>query len=116
MSIDNIQELLKIIKSLRESDMYIKDIFTKGGCYRFHLFLKVLYPKAIPYINQERNHVVTRVFGKYFDITGEVSSKYPNNFRPINKTDLREVKRWSFHKHSLLQITECPACAEPLCV
>lgn len=82
-----------------------------GGCYQFHLFLnKMALGKTIPMINIAKDHIVTEFMGSYFDITGVVTG----HFEPLNKSDLDKVKKWSFYRNNLLQLTECPNCDEPL--
>lgn len=55
---------------------YAEYIYTNGGCYRFHKILKAVFPTAIPcYFGHEDiiiEHVVTKLDGKYYDITGEI--------------------------------------------
>lgn len=43
-----------------------------GGCYKFHLILKAVYPEAIGYY--DGNHVYTKIGNKVYDITGEVDT------------------------------------------
>lgn len=102
---------LDIINNLSKTDQYIIDIFTMGGCYRFYLFLKALYPISEPYINQKKNHVITRIGGRFYDINGEVDY---TGYSRLTKRDEIKCKKWSFGKNMLLQIKECPFCEEPI--
>lgn len=102
------------IKALRHSDRYIELIFTCGGCYQFYVLLKKMYPEAIPYINDKKNHVATLINGKLYDICGVV--KCQSKFKRLNKPDEQKCKKWSFHKFCVLQLEECPYCHEPLTV
>lgn len=102
-----------IIDNLRKTDNFIKDIFMRGGCYQFYLFLKALFPVAMPYINNKKDHVITRIGGRFYDITGEVDN---SDYYPLSKQDKKKCEKWSFGKKMLLQITECPFCEEPICV
>jgi hypothetical protein len=105
-----------LIEALRNSDLYIKDIYLFGGCYQFYLFLKTIYPDAKAFISKDKQHVVTQVYGKMFDIQGIVSPRDENNFRPlIEESEVNECQSWSFHKHNRLQVNECPNCGEPIC-
>ena len=106
--------LQRIIQSLRDSDMYIEHIFMRGGCYKFHLFLKTIYPNAVPYIHQDKDHVVTRLFGSLFDIKGIIEPKYECLYTPLSDKDIDLVKSWSFSTNQLLRICECPHCEEPI--
>ena len=106
---------LLLIDSLRNSDLYIKDIFMQGGCYQFHLFLKAIYPEAKPLIHQEKDHVVSLIFGKLFDIRGIIEDKFECLYSPLTEKESIMCQSWSFHKNNLLQICECPNCDEPIC-
>lgn len=104
---------LKLINALRKSDEYITIIFTEGSCYQFHLFLKKIYPGGEPYISLLRNHIVTKIEGKFYDINGIVIER-ENMYSPLREHDLPMVRKWSFKKNHLLKITDCPNCDEPI--
>ena len=104
---------IKLIKALRKTDGYIKYIFIEGSCYQFYIFLKAFFSDAKPYINSKKDHVVSKINGKLYDINGIVE---PENYKLLTKADLKKVKKWSFRKNNILKITECPACGEPICV
>lgn len=101
---------LKIIDELRKSDEYIETIFKQGSCYRFHLFLKALFPTATPLINRKKDHVVSEINGRLYDITGVAKGV----FYELDRKDLSLVESWSFKKNRALVIKECPVCEEPL--
>lgn len=103
---------IDFIKLIRESDRYIQAIYTQGGCYQFHLILKRLFSPVECLINVEKDHVVTKIGGKLYDINGIVTGEY----YPLTKEDLIKVKNWSFSKNMLISITDCPFCEEPICV
>lgn len=100
------------IDELRNTDEYIVHIYTKGGCYRFHVLLSKMFNGCIPYINGTKDHIITRYGGRYYDINGEVSDPY--GFIPLTKEDILAVEKWSFRKHNLLKLGECPSCEEYL--
>jgi uncharacterized protein YggL (DUF469 family) len=104
--------LEKFIDELRNTDGYMEYIFTRGGCYRFHVLLSRMYKNCIPYINQEMNHVITRYKGKYYDINGEIGCL--DGYRKLTENDKEIVEKWSFRKNNLLVLNECPNCDEPL--
>lgn len=107
------KEVLKFINALRKADEYMEDIFTMGSCYRFYLLLKKLYPDAEPMINKDKDHVATKIGRKLYDIRGVVKNS-DGRFIRLTGTDLAKAKKWSFRKQCLLQVTECPACEEPI--
>jgi hypothetical protein len=102
--------ILTFIDALRNSDEYIEHIYLEGGCYQFHLVLKSLIPDCEPFLTVDKNHVVTRYNGKYYDIRGIVSG----DFIPLTDLDIDIVKKWSFRDNNLIKITECPSCEEPI--
>lgn len=54
------------------------DIFTLGSCLNFHLILKSIYPESELLFNID--HVVTKIDGKCYDITGCVNCKDYSKF------------------------------------
>lgn len=104
---------LDIINALQDTDPYVKMIFTEGGCYKFHCFLKTLFPSAELYIHKKKDHVATKIGRKYYDITGEVDK---NEYDPIEITELEIVRNWSFAKNKMIQVGECPVCEEPIVI
>ncbi len=105
-------EPILVINALRETDPYIRTIFMEGSCYRFFLFLKSLFPSAIPVINQNCDHVAALINGNAYDIDGVVEWA----FRGMDDDDIEKAEKWSFGEKTFLQIGECPVCEEPLFV
>ena len=100
------------ISYLNGSDEYIHHIYSKGGCYRFHILLCKMYKGCVPYISQHKNHIITKYRGKFYDIYGEVDNQ--DGFTKLREDELPMVNKWSFRKHNLLKLTDCPYCDEPL--
>jgi hypothetical protein len=109
-----VSSCLLLVNSLRKTDRYIESIFMKGGCYQFHLFLKSVFPDAIPFIHKNKDHIVSQIGNKLFDITGIIENE--NEYSLLKKTELEMVEKWSFSRTHLLQLKECPFCEEPLVV
>ena len=105
-------DILTLITSLRDSDPYIHTIYTEGSCYKFHLFLKKIWPTAVPVINDTADHVASFIDGVMYDIDGVADWDY----RAISVKELAMVEKWSFAGNSFLQVGECPACEEPIIV
>ena len=105
----NIEEF---INALRDTDEYIRYIYTKGSCYKFHVLLSKMYKGSVPYISENKDHIITRYRGKYYDINGEV--KNIKGYRELNEEEIPMVKGWSFYHHNLIVLNECPNCDEPL--
>lgn len=112
LRVSSVPAMLFLIKSIRNTDPYMDVIFLNGGCFRFHLMLKKFAPACEPRITKEKNHIVTYFKGKHFDVTGMVEGE----FEPLNQYEIKLVSNWSFAKNKALQISECPACDEPIIV
>lgn len=61
----------------------MRQIFMRGGCYRFFLILKDRFPEAEAY--EIQGHCVTRLFDRFWDITGALPSN--DKYRKMNKQD-----------------------------
>lgn len=109
-------EPLKIIEALKITDPYIEMIFMQGGCYKFHLFLKSIFPESKPYLSLDRDHIVTKIGRSYYDIRGRLKKGHSFLYEPLDDEDLELVESWSFSRSMALQIKECPACEEPIVV
>jgi hypothetical protein len=103
---------IELIDALRNSDFYIECIFMQGSCYKFHVFLKTIWPQAIACINPEQDHIITLIDGEFYDITGIVENY--ETYRKLDKYDLKKVEKWDFAGNMLLKINECPYCEEEL--
>lgn len=114
----------EFINLVRESDKhrYIESIFSMGGCYRFHLILKAVFPTATPLLvgNVDRatgkirwDHVVTEINGTLYDINGEYLLDKVSKVKPLSQEDVEMVEAWNFSNHNFLAV-ECPVCDEPI--
>lgn len=61
---------LKLISEIRNSFADSVYVYTNGSCWEFYKILKCVYPEAEAYYNSD--HVITKINGKFYDITGEV--------------------------------------------
>ena len=111
--IPDVGGMLFFINSIRKTDKYIEMIYMSGACYQFHLLLKAFFPASKPYISREKDHVITKYMGKYYDITGQVTG---NCYTLMTESEKNIASKWSFHKTKVVQITECPFCEEPIVV
>lgn len=101
------------IKAIRQTDKYIEMIYMNGACYQFHLLLKKYYPECKPYITKEKDHVLSKYNGRFYDITGEVSGK---DATKLTDEEFILASKWSFYKTKVIQIAECPFCEEPIVI
>lgn len=58
------------ISAVRDSFIGSQQVYTEGSCYHFYLILKVVFPTAECWYDND--HILTKIGGKYYDITGEV--------------------------------------------
>jgi hypothetical protein len=98
------------ISELNQTDRYIHHIYSKGGCYKFHVLLSKMYKGCVPYTNGD--HIITRYKGKYYDIYGEVDNQ--DGFRKLLDKEIPTVSKWSFYMNNLLVLKDCPHCDEPI--
>lgn len=87
------------IATLRESDLYIKDIYTKGSCYHFYKVLKSLFPQSEPYkvgFDGHDMHIITKIDDKYYDINGEIYPSVYEDCNPLSPTDHKKFEKYSF--------------------
>lgn len=64
------KEILEFIKVLRKSFSDADIVYKFGACYWLFEILKYLYPESVWYMVDD-NHVVTRIWDKYYDISWE---------------------------------------------
>lgn len=95
------------IQTIRETDVYIEKIYLNGGCYSFYKVLKVIFPTAIPLINHSKDHIITMIDDKGYDITGQVEGSYSM----LTKEEILMCEKWSFSRNYWLH-RECPNCEE----
>ena len=64
------KRIISIIKAIRESFGDAKAIYTCGACYGFYKILKSIYPEAVGYLEEDGNHIMTKIGGDFYDIYG----------------------------------------------
>lgn len=89
----DMSEPIDIIKPLMESSIMLERIFTRGDCYKFHLFLKAIYPLAVPLLNKRITHVITKIGDTCYDITGETSGI---DYLPMSEKEVELANTWGF--------------------
>lgn len=72
------KRVLQFIRLIRESHKEMVNIYTKGSCLDFFFILRNVFPSARAYYNS--NHIITRIDGRYYDITGQVE---PDRHLPL---------------------------------
>lgn len=91
---DDVEQFIELIRTL---DAHITTACLRGSCYKFYKVLSRVYPDATPYMNTERNHVVTRIGNSLYDITGRVGSvggKAADKYHRMDETEIRVAQKW----------------------
>ncbi len=107
-----LMDILKFIEITRNSDRYVKDIYTKGGCYQFARILESLFSGGEVVINNDKDHAAYDFAGAFWDINGVSNEKYDTP----TEIELELMESWSFWKTAYLKAGECPVCEEPLLI
>lgn len=107
-----------VINALCRADGYIPLIFLNGGCWKFHEFLKLLFPSAKPFkvavsAPNEFDHIITEIGGVFYDITGAVQTEGFRSCVPVEGGEVQKFQKWSFSKNNLL-FKRCPHCGEEI--
>ncbi|ABO50334.1 hypothetical protein Dred_1809 [Desulforamulus reducens MI-1] len=107
---DCVLGFIQLIKETAPKEM--TRIFTQGGCYRFHLILKVVFPEAKPYkVGFCRNpkqmgredfiplHVISKIGNRFYDINGEFKLKNQKRYNilaEMTEADINQAEKFSF--------------------
>jgi hypothetical protein len=88
-------EPLAFLAALRNLHPDLPRYGENGGCFRVHLALKAVFPGAVPLY--DGNHVVTRIDGKLYDISGEVdpASGLGHSYIPMEDWQLESAHDWT---------------------
>ncbi|WGH15473.1 hypothetical protein [Pseudomonas phage PA_LZ02] len=91
--------VLRLVSAVRESRSDSVQAYTQGGCYQFFLVLRAAFPGAVPYYDGVQGHVLTRIGGRLYDVTGEVRcpQAYPLSREP---RIARQAHRWQYSSHA----------------
>jgi len=71
---DKQEEVAHFIRLIRGiSPSYLRYACTHGACHRFFLILKDRFPSAVSYLTvaDGGGHIVSKIYGKFWDIWGE---------------------------------------------
>lgn len=87
----------RVAEGLEANDSYqpvFVDIFTRGACGNFADALALAFDGQAM-ITPDKAHVVTKIDGRLYDITGDVTTKYPNVTAIIRSpADLTDNYSW----------------------
>lgn len=69
----------------------LEEVFLYGNCYYFAVILTHRFKKARIYYDNIDDHFIVKYKGRFYDISGDVTEKYPNAFK-WNKWVDRDLK------------------------
>ena len=90
---EEVSHFIRLIKGI--APQYLRYACTHGACHRFYLILKNRFPSAVPY-DLDGGHVVTRIFGKYWDIYGEHITEVEGAVVEFSKQGLERMSSCHF--------------------
>lgn len=83
-------EVMAVCKVIRRSFHDSVLVYRYGGCYGFYLVLKHFFPTAIAYYDDKhKDHILTKIGDRFYDITGEVDCKEVCRKRPYWEEPIR---------------------------
>lgn len=83
-------DILFFIQLLRDSIPNSVEIYTKGNCGAFALILQSKYPEGIILYNED--HCIFEYGRHEYDITGDVTNKYPGMIPLDNYIEYDKLK------------------------
>lgn len=85
----------------------MRQVFTRGGCYRFYEILKDRFPEAEAY--EIQGHCVTKLEGLFWDITGPLPDS--DRYRKMNAADHKAYSACYFDEVSYMcQLAQLKVC------
>jgi len=89
----DVSHFIRLIRGI--SPQYLRYACTHGGCHRFFLILKDRFPSAVPYSTDTGLHVVSKIYGRFWDIYGEHRVNVLNVYSAVEKLGKRDLLRMS---------------------
>ena len=91
---------VEFISMLSELDPSLKKSCVNGSCYKFHLVLECMFHDAIPYMNAQRDHVVSKIGSDLYDISGRLPKKRHSDYHEMSPKEIEVASKWSYRKRS----------------
>ncbi len=103
------EQILLFLAELRDAFPGSEEVFTRGSCFRLYRMLRVICPDAECWYDMD--HAITRIGGRWYDITGEVS---PGRHEPLSAAYGRDQARRLLElRYSNSKPPEGPAFSRP---
>jgi hypothetical protein len=99
---EKVMEFINLVKGHKnhgtgyDAHEIIERVYKNGNCYMFAKTLQFIFPQAEIYSVDCSwfSHVVAKIDGKLYDITGEVSDEY--SYSPISKEEEEDARTWCY--------------------
>jgi len=103
---EDVDHFIRLIRGL--SPQWLRYACTHGSCHRFYLVLKNRFKTAVPYktVCDDGGHVVSKIYGKYWDIWGEHEPEKHGEVSRFSKEDLDKMSSCVFDEGYVLQNTK----------
>ena len=103
---EDVSHFIRLIRGI--SPQYMRYSCTHGACHRFYLILKDRFPTAVPYdtVYKGGGHVVSKIFGKYWDIYGEHDPTVHGAVEKYTKRGLERMSSCIFDESYVLLNTD----------
>lgn len=94
------EQVLKFIKTIRESFGASIAVFTMGNCYQFFEILREVFPESIAY--ESGGHIFTKIGDYYYDIRGKLEKNAhlipveDYRIESLSKNKITDQKRLSY--------------------
>lgn len=90
------KEIEKFLERFHSADD-VDVVFTQGCCYWFAVIMAMRFRAPVMY-DQVSNHFTVRIHSRLYDITGDVTEKYPdsvewNRYMEFDRADFERVVR-----------------------
>ena len=98
-------DVLHLLAILRRSVPNAKIVYTNGECFQLFRMLRTAFPqhKPEPYYDYVHGHIVTKMRGQFYDITGVVEESEKVKFLPVAE-DLRLYRNaytWAYNPNPI---------------
>ena len=94
----NAPDPAEVVAALSDLDPSLERICLNGSCYKLYKLLKSVFPDAESYMNATRDHVVTRIGGELYDISGKLPKKRHADYHAMSSKEREVASRWAHRK------------------
>jgi len=103
----------KLIRLLRESDpVYMRNLYCRGACFHLYRILRVVWPDAEPWFDDNIGHVYTRIGARWYDIEGHLTARQIRKakIRLMTTKERKDAPAWleeRFRQHGFAKMCRC---------